>query len=190
MKPIESSIQIKKNCDSNRPYGKSQEFVPDQLNGNMDPALGVFEDRREAMDRRREKSLFAFLYGNFHPRRRRSRRSIDDHRYIFDWHEPHLLYVALAIVLLSCTDALFTLNLLNIGAYEANPLMNGMLQISVDRFLRVKIGLTAVSVVVLVFAAQSQFLGRFRVVNLLYMACFIYAALILYELFLFRQILA
>ncbi|MAF82758.1 MAG: hypothetical protein CL797_01480 [Chromatiales bacterium] len=156
----------------------------------MGPAPGLLKDRREANNRRREKSLFAFMYGNFRPRRRQSRRSADNHHYIFDWHESHLLYVALAIVLLSCTDALFTLNLLGIGAYEANLFMSEMLKVGVEQFLSVKIGITVVSVVVLVFAAQSQFMGRFRVARLLYIICFAYVGLIVYELFLFKQILA
>ncbi len=166
-----------------------QSLVLGQLTGNKGPAPGVPEERRLLADRRREYSLHAFLYGNFRPRRRRSRRAADDHRFIFDWHEPHLLYTALAIVLLSCTDALFTLNLLHIGAVEVNLAMNGMITVGVEQFLWVKISTTVISVLALVFAAQRRFMGWFRVVRLLQAICVGYVVLIAYEIYLFSQIL-
>ena len=168
---------------------KSHELILGQLTGNKGPAPGVLEDRRAATNRRRENSVHAFFYGNFHPRRRSSRRDADDHHFIFDWHEPHVLYVALAIVLLSCTDALFTLNLLQIGAVEANQVMNHLIQTGVEQFLWVKIGTTIVSVLALVFAAKRRFMGKFRVIRLLHIICVGYVGLIIYEIYLFSQIL-
>jgi len=166
-----------------------QSLVLGQLTGNKGPAPGIPEERRLLADRRREHSIHAFLYGNFHPRRRNSRRTADDHRFVFDWHEPHLLYTALAIVLLSCADALFTLNLLHIGAVEVNLVMNGMITVGVEQFLWVKISTTVISVLALVFAAQRRFMGWFRVVRLLQAICVGYVVLIAYEIYLFSQIL-
>ncbi len=160
-----------------------------QLTGRTGPAPGLLTDRRIVKDRRRERSMRAFLYGNFRPRRRASRRVDDVDRFVFDWYEPHLLYVAVAIVLLSCTDALFTLNLLNIGAVEVNQVMNSLLKIGIEQFLWVKISMTVISVLALVFTAQRRFMGRFRVMRLLYVICAGYVALIVYELFLFSRIL-
>jgi len=159
------------------------------LTGDKGPAPGLLADRRERLDRRREKSIHAFVYGNFRPRRRNSRRTADDHHFLFDWHEPHLLYVALAIVLLSCTDALFTLNLLNIGAIEVNLFMNDMIKIGIEQFLWVKISTTIASVLTLVFVAQRRFMGWFRVIRLLHLICVGYVILIIYEIYLFSQIL-
>jgi len=164
-------------------------LVLGQLTGSKGPAPGVPTDRRLGTDRRRENSLHAFVYGNFRPRRRASRRAADSHRFVFDWHEPHLLYIALAIVLLSCTDALFTLNLLHIGAVEVNLFMNSMITVGVEQFLWVKIGTTIVSVLALVFAAQRHFMGWFRVIRVLQIACVGYLALIVYEIYLFGEIL-
>ncbi len=104
---------------------------------------------------------------------------------MLDWHEPRILYVALAVLLLSCTDALFTLNLLMLGAQEANIVMESMLAHGVESFLAVKISLTAISIVVLVAAARRKFLGMFRVVRLLQVICLGYVALIGYEIWLF-----
>lgn len=168
---------------------KSHGLVLGQLTGDKGPAPGLLADRREGLNRRREKSIHAFVYGNFRPRRRNSRRASDAHHYLFDWHEPHLLYVALTIVLLSCTDALFTLNLLNIGAIEANLFMNEMITVGAEQFLWVKISTTNVSVLALVFVAQRRFMGWFRVIRLLQLICVGYIILIVYEIYLFSRIL-
>lgn len=188
MDPTHTPDQVKASYRRERRHEKLQGLVLGQLTGNKGPAPGIREDRRLRRDRRRENSIHAFVYGNFRPRRRNSRRTADNHQFIFDWHEPHLLYVALAIVLLSCTDALFTLNLLHIGAVEVNLLMNGMIRIGVEQFLWVKISTTVVSVLALVFAAQHHFMGWFRVIRLLHVICVGYVVLIAYEIYLFIRI--
>ena len=189
MEPTFPSGQARASQDRKRRHEKSQGLVLGQLTGDKGPAPGLLEDRRKYPDRRRENSLHAFFYGNFRPRRRNSRRTADSHRYMFDWHEPHVLYVALAIVLLSCTDALFTLNLLNIGAIEVNLFMNDMIVVGIEQFLWVKISLTIASVLTLVFVAQRHFMGWFRVIRLLHLICIGYVCLIVYEVFLFSRIL-
>jgi hypothetical protein len=141
-------------------------------------------DRRDAIDRR-DGALKAFLYGNFHPRRRRSRRQTEAHHYWFDWHEPRILYLALGILLLSCTDALFTLNLLHHGAGEANTLMASMLSIGMDNFVVGKICITSFSVVILVVTARRSFVGPFSVEHLLQTIFAGYVLLICYEVYMF-----
>lgn len=189
MGPIDPSEQATAGHPHDRRAEGSAALVLGQLTGDQGPAPGVAADRRVRSDRRRQKSLFAFLYGNFRPRRRASRRAAENDRFIFDWHEPQLMYVALAIVLLSCTDALFTLNLLTIGAVEANAIMDNLIQSGVESFLWIKIGTTIVSVLVLVFAAQRRIMGGFRVLQVLHVICFGYIGLILYEIYLFCLIL-
>ncbi len=156
----------------------------EQLTGNKEPALSVPAERRHAVNRRGV-VWRAFLYGNFRPRRRFSRREADEHHYLFDWHEPRILYLALGVLLLSCTDALFTLNLLNAGATEANTVMASMLDHSVDRFLAFKIGITALSVVILVTAARRKFFRSFIVEHLLQVFCAGYLLLICYEVYMY-----
>jgi len=158
--------------------------VPVQLTGNNGAAPGVYAERRDAVDRRG--GVFrAFLYGNFHPRRRVSQRVADEHHLLFDWHEPRILYLALGVLLLSCTDALFTLNLINAGATEANAAMASMLEQGVDRFVAVKIGITAISVVFLVTIARRKVFMSFSVEHLLQIFCAGYILVICYEVYLF-----
>ena len=158
--------------------------VPVQLTSNRGEAPGVSAERRHAINRRG--GVFrAFLYGNFHPRRRVSQRVADEHHLLFDWHEPRILYLALAVLLLSCTDALFTLNLLNAGATEANAVMASMLEQGVDRFVAVKIGITAISVVFLVTIARRKVFMSFSVEHLLQIFCAGYILVICYEVYLF-----
>lgn len=144
------------------------------------PAIPERRDRD-----RRQHSLWSFTYGSFRPRRRRGRRDGDHERIFLDWHEPRVLYMALAIVLMCCADALFTLNLLAIGGQELNVLMGALIATDVERFLALKIGVTCASVVLLGIAARRQFLGVIPVFRVLQVFCAGYLALILWELWLF-----
>ncbi|MDH3762975.1 MAG: DUF5658 family protein [Gammaproteobacteria bacterium] len=158
--------------------------VLERLPGDIESMADLPLDRRQETNRRN--GVFkAFLYGNFHPRRRASRRSADQHDFLFDWHEPRILYLALGVLLLSCTDALFTLNLLTIGASEANTFMATMLERGVDSFLAVKIGITSISLVVLVAAARRKFFRSFNVEHLMQAFCVAYVLVIIYEIYLF-----
>lgn len=96
-----------------------------------------------------------------------------------------MLYLALAILLMCSADALFTLNLLAIGAEEMNVLMDALITHDVERFLALKIGVTGASVVLLGVAARRQFLGVIPVFRVLQFFCAGYAVLILWELWLF-----
>jgi hypothetical protein len=124
------------------------------------------------------------LYGGFRPRRRQLRRGRDRTLVLLDWHEPRVLYIAIAILLMSCADALFTLNLLAVGGEEVNVFMRSLIRADVQAFLFAKIGLTAVSVVTLVCAAHRDVLGVFSVRSVLKAMCLAYAALLAYELYL------
>jgi hypothetical protein len=166
---------------------QSEDLVLEQSSSNNGPAHDLPAERRQAINRR-DGVWHAFLYGNFRPRRRVSRRTADEHHFLFDWHEPRILYLALGILLLSCTDALFTLNLLEAGANEGNAVMASMLDESVDRFLAVKIGITAFSLVILVVAARRKLFRSFSVEHLLQVFCAGYVLLICYEVYLARYV--
>ena len=144
----------------------------------------VTADRRQTVNRRTG-FWGALLYGNFRPRRRSSRREVDAHCYLFDWHEPRVLYLALAVFLLSCTDALFTLNLINAGAAEANAVMARMLEVGINQFVAVKISITGFSLIILVIAARRKFIGPFSVEHLLQAFLAVYVVLIGYEIYMF-----
>jgi hypothetical protein len=165
---------------------KSLELVLAQLTGETGPVPGVLKDRRNN-GCRRDRSIWAFLYGNIRPRRRDSRRADDQHLFIVDWHEPRVLFLALGILLLSCLDALFTLNLLSAGAAELNLIMDVLIAHSIELFLAIKIGLTAVSVVLLVIVARRKFWGSFRVLHVMQLLCLGYVVLIGYEIHLLAR---
>jgi hypothetical protein len=168
-----------------RPTDKPQrsDLLLGQLTGRRGPAPGLLHDRRLTHDRRRH-SAWSFLYGGLRPRRRSGRRVGDEHRIFLDWHEPGVLYLALAILLMSCADALFTLNLLAVGGEELNAFMRLLLGQGVRWFLWAKIGLTASAIVVLVMAARRLLLGRLPVLWLIRSFFVGYLALIGWELYL------
>ena len=145
----------------------------------------VIVERRQPANRR-ERSWVAFLYGNFRPRRREGRRESDDHLFLFDWYEPRVLYVTLGVLLLSCIDALFTLNLLHLGAAEANFVMASALEHSVEWFLACKISLTAVSLVFLTALVRRKFFRNYSVEHLLQLFFSAYILVICYEIYLFE----
>ncbi len=142
-------------------------------------------DRRVA-DRRRL-TLRTFFQSGFTPRRRGGRRA-EDHESLVDWHEPELLFLALAIVLLSVTDAFFTLTLLTNGANEANPIIAYVLINHPAYFAAIKMILTGGGVLVLVAMARARVFKVVRVKHIL--QCFLatYFALVCYEIWMLRDL--
>ena len=107
---------------------------------------------------------------------------------LVDWHEPHLLFLAVAILLLSVTDAFLTLKLLSMGAYEANPVMNFVLQRQPELFAATKMALTGTGVLVLVACARATVFRIIRVSAVIHWCLFGYAALIVYECWLLQHL--
>jgi len=137
-------------------------------------------DRRSQHQRRR-RHVWAVAYGSFNPRRRATRRSQEHHIQFVDWHDAHLLAVALGIVLLSSIDAFLTLNLLTQGAQEVNPVMEQLLYRNIAMFATVKMALTGLGVMTLVVLSRCRVFGKFRVDVGLYLTLAAYAALVFYE---------
>lgn len=158
-------------------------MLKDTRNQALGQLLGTLRERRLNSERRRA-TIGSFAIGSVRPRRRNVRRDGESHLGFLDWHESRLLYLAVAIVLLNCIDALFTLNLLMVGAREANLFMDKMLGHGIVYFLGVKIGLTSFGVVLLVAAANRKFMGWFRALRLLQLVFVGYIGLIAYELYL------
>lgn len=144
-------------------------------------ALGI--ERRARMDRRQSFTASPFGRAAWRGRRRGARRVEDRVNTYVDWYEPRLFYVSVAILLLCCMDAFFTLTLLQRGASELNPFMAWLLEIDVQLFLVIKLALTASGLIFLV--AHKNFLlfnQRFKVPHLLYAFLAGYALLVKYEL--------
>jgi len=157
--------------------------VPGAVADATGAAAGLVGERRVARERRGH-TLWSFLYGGFRPRRRVGRRRGDLHQTFLDWHEPGVLYLALAILLMSCADALFTLNLLAVGGEELNQVMRLLLGQGTQWFLWAKIGMTGAGIIVLVTAARRVVLGGIPVLWLIWLCFAGYAVLIAWEIYL------
>ena len=166
---------------------RSHEWVIGRLRAVPARAPGVFAERRAAERRRRR--FWSLLYGGLHPRRRVARRGDDAAGYqALDWHEPRLLAVAIAILLLCAGDALLTLALLSAGALEINPVMALVVGRDARLFAAGKIALTGIGVLMLVPVARYRFMRAFRAELALYAVLAGYAALIGYEFWLLRHL--
>jgi hypothetical protein len=146
----------------------------------------VIVERRNGGDRRRL-TLRTFLQGGLTPRRRSGRRATDL-VLIVDWHEPHLLFLAIGILLLSVADAFLTLTLLTRGAQEANPVLDYVLNAHPELFAAAKMCLTGAGVLVLVALARATVFRIIRVTSIMQWFLLGYAALIGYEWWLLRSI--
>ena len=144
-------------------------------------------ERRERTDRRL-RVWWAVVYGSFNPRRRAPARRLSQSRYHpVDWHSSHLLAVAVGILLLSVLDAFLTLLLLQGGADEVNPVMALFVYRSVSVFAALKMGLTSLGVVFMVFMARYRFMSRWPVGWVLYGVLIGYVSLIGYEIHLLKS---
>ncbi len=146
-----------------------------------------FSHERRARAERRHRVWWSVFYGSFNPRRRTPPRRLDDSRFhSLDWHSSHLLAVAISILLLSVMDAFLTLVLLQGGADEVNPVMAVLIYRSVAMFTALKMGMTGVGVLLMVFLARYRFMRLLPVEWVLYGILAAYVALIGYEVWMLK----
>ncbi len=153
--------------------------VSGNLEGALSAPLYTEVERRRSADRRRL-TFRTFLRSGVTPRRRSGRRR-GDRDGVVDWHEPDLLFLALTILLLSITDAFFTVTLLANGATEINPLLAYVLQYFPGYFSIFKLTLTGGGVVVLVAMARARVFRIVRVKTVLQLILASYVAVVAYE---------
>src|SRR5882757_10096293 len=123
------------------------------------PAGSHLSHERRTRADRRGRVWWSVWYGSFNPRRRSpARRQGDPRFHSLDWHSAHLLAVAISILLLSVADAFLTLVLLQGGAAEVNPIMAALIYRSVATFAALKMGMTSVGVMLMVFLAHYRFM--------------------------------
>ncbi|WP_292978420.1 DUF5658 family protein [Nitrosomonas sp.] len=99
-----------------------------------------------------------------------------------------LMFCCLAIVLLSATDAFLTIDILSGGGAELNYFMAVLLEENTDKFVRFKLLLTSLAVIILTMHHEVRIRGVFRCRHLLYTISTGYACLIGYELVLLQEI--
>jgi hypothetical protein len=130
---------------------------------------------------RRQQILRALLQGHLWQRRRNLRRGGANQLGAIDWHEPQWLAAALLIMLLSVADAALTLSLLKHGATELNPLMRMVVMGSDRSFVYLKLGITAITVTLLVLLIRVRTFGRQLAGPLLLLTALSYSVLVSYE---------
>src|ERR1700692_212345 len=146
-----------------------------------------FSDERRARADRRHRVWWSVCYGSFNPRRRAPQRRLDDSRFhSVDWPSSPLLAVAIGILLLSVADAFLTVVLLQGGADEVNPIMAALIYRSVAMFAALKMGMTGMGVVLMVFLARYRFMRLLRVEWVLYGVLTAYVGLIWYEIWMLK----
>jgi hypothetical protein len=89
-------------------------------------------------------------------------------------------------LLLSVADAFLTVVLLQGGADEVNPIMAALIYRSVAMFAALKMAMTGIGVVLMVFLAPYRFMRLLRVEWVLYGVLTAYASLIGYEVWMLR----
>jgi len=110
------------------------------------------------------------------------RREVDTEVIFLDRHHPWLFFLAVGTMLLSSVDAFLTLQLIEKGMIEANPVMHAAMIRGTGFFISCKLSLTALGIFALVYLAKSHFLNRFRTGLFLTAFFSAYACLVCYEL--------
>ena len=119
--------------------------------------------------------------GFLRSRRRDKRRDAEAEPLFTDWHHPWLFFLATGIMLMSAMDAFMTLQLLDRGAIEINPIMAAVIGKSTLTFAVTKMLLTGFCVLALVYLAKARFLNRVRTGLVLTIFFGLYSILICYE---------
>ena len=137
-------------------------------------------DKRATLDRR----IFTWrtvFFGFVRSRRRIHRRVSEEQMLFIDWHHPWLFFLAVGTMLLNCLDAFMTLQLIDRGMVEINPLMSAVIGQGTRAFAISKMLMTGTGILALVFLAKARFLNRFRAGMLLTVFFSLYACLVCYE---------
>ncbi|MET0660249.1 MAG: DUF5658 family protein [Steroidobacteraceae bacterium] len=146
-----------------------------------------FVERRSGVDRR-TRNLSAYLYGGLVPRRLSGRRKEDRLYPIVDWHSPRVLALVIAILGLCAMDGVLTVVLMQHGAIEANPFMALFVPHNLTWFAAVKLGLTAIGLIVLVACSTMRLMRVIPGEAVLYAILTAYGVLVSYELQLLPQL--
>ncbi len=149
---------------------------------------GVAVADRSDFDRRNFGWRTVF-FGFLRSRRRATRRDSEVEPIYTDWHHPWLFFLAVGTMLLSSLDAFMTLQLLQRGAVEINPLMAAVIGHSTFMFASTKVTLTGFGILVLVFLSKARFMNRIRTGLILTVFFSFYACLVCYEFVLLMSLL-
>ncbi len=138
---------------------------------------------------RRDLSWRTLIFGYLRSRRRTTRRVSEGVPIFTDYHHPWLFFLATGIMVLSCFDAFLTLQLLDRGAIEINPVKAAVNNQSTHNYALTKMLLTIIGIHEHVVLARATFMRRFRTGLILTFFFSGYSILVCYEfVFLIQQI--
>lgn len=147
-------------------------------------ATTISDNRKQ--DRRQNMPFFcAYHFGIKMGRRSGERRGSARGKTVYvDRYAGSLLFCAVAILCLSALDGCLTLNILINGGEEINWFMAALIEESVEKFVAIKLALTAMALIFLVIHHNVRLTQSLRVRHLKYMILGGYGALIGYEWYL------
>jgi hypothetical protein len=155
---------------------------------DQDPERAPLVERRGLPDRRnRPTSPWDVFLGR--RRRRYYRRATDDRRHVFvDRSSAWVFLLILLLLIMTIADGLITLDLLETGCEEANPLMRYLIEHGHMAFLLGKYILTAIGLPFLIaFKNHRLFRTGFRVGYLIPVFVSLYFLLLYYQVGLIRE---
>lgn len=124
--------------------------------------------------------------------KRESMRRQDDRQKVilFDWYSPKLFVTILIVLILSIVDGFLTLFLLEHGAYEVNPIMAYLIDVSPSAFVAVKYSLTCMAaLIVLILSNVLTRITRFSAHTLLYFFAGVFMVVVVWELYLISYVI-
>lgn len=132
---------------------------------------------------RRSATFRTAIHSIYRNRRTTIRRSTDMATDVyFDRHEPWFAFLALGILLLSITDAYFTLHLMKNGGEELSPVVDYLVQQGDLSFFVIKYFVTAAAVLVVLMHKNFKIFKYFLGYHGLYLMLLSYVILITYEI--------
>jgi hypothetical protein len=146
------------------------------------------EERRQNADRRQRPTS---VWAAFSPWGRRiAHRRAEDHStpYFVDRFSAFTFFAVTMLIAASIADAILTIQLLEAGAHEVNPVMDHLLGYGLWAFLLGKYALTVAGLpLLLIFQNHYLFGSVIRVRHLIPMAVMLYAVLICYQIVLMQN---
>lgn len=140
-------------------------------------------EKRQLSDRRKRPTPLLSRY-SIKGRRKKARRSAEGNDYYIDQYELSYLILTLSILILCFLDAYFTVNILQLGGVELNPLMSIIIYENPVLSFAVKYLITACSVIFILIHKNFKIFGKVKSCSIIYLVFSVYSLLILFEIYL------
>ncbi len=134
---------------------------------------------RNLTDRRKQPTPALSRYTLFGRRMGIRRRDDQQKGGYVDRYDSGLFYFLVFIITFNILDALFTMKLLEMGAWEANPIVQALMDLYGDKFWLWKFAIVSFSLILLCLHSQFR-----RVKAFIISISFIYFTVVFYQIFL------